>query len=192
MPCEASSQRVFFSYENPMRSSQSGGEAGGGTCGTDRGSKTGACGADQWFESSRRLLSNHWSLCQPLRWIPQKVEVTSTFWGIHLNGPGNGMKFDGVPLEVSLRDERSLLAHAFACHQVRLETLARSSEFHREGRRLGTKRGRATPGSVRRLGAKNVDIEAPWIREFLMEFLSYSPCLCGVLVFVCLPVMAVM
>ena len=32
-----------------MRSSQSGGagEAGGGTCGTDRGSKTGACGADQ-------------------------------------------------------------------------------------------------------------------------------------------------
>ena len=23
------------------------GEAGGGTCGTDRGSKTGACGADQ-------------------------------------------------------------------------------------------------------------------------------------------------
>lgn len=84
------------------------------------------------------------------------------------------MKFDGVPLEVSLRDERSLLAHAFACHQVRLKTLARSSEFHREGRRLGTKRGRATPGSVQRLGAKNVDIEAPWIREFLMELRSYS------------------
>ena len=139
------------------------------------------------------------------------------------------MKFDGMPLEVSLRDDPSIrsICKEFAGRQLCLSSggfenfgteaqnfiekedasVHREQRLEKQGiRELVNKAKWAVFGFAKWTSClwavflvflvvcllvplnqgEDVDIEAPWIHEFLMEFLFYSPCLCGVLVFVCL------
>ena len=109
MPCEASSQTVFFIWESneirhwmilqscrgplSMWRCRSGGAGGasGGTCGADRGPETGACRADQWFESSR------WGEFFKRSKSPISRQKHEIWWS----------NFMLLPLEVSLRDDPS-------------------------------------------------------------------------------------
>ena len=148
MPCEASSQTVyFFSYDrmgaSASHSSDLRNEAtilgrcedvyrSGGA--GDRGSETGASRAVQWFESSRwgEFLQR-----VPVSFIQAKtcLSLMVCLWV---------WKWACVMIQASTPFARSLMAHSFS-HVIRCfwKLWHRSSAFHGAGRCFNTKRGKA-------------------------------------------------